>query len=215
MNNLTPRAQQALALAQKIAKNKSATGVGAEHVMGAVLTLCPHYKDLIPLQEFFTTIKLEKPEIGLDVDRTLPYTPRVKKALAVAQRRANQYKHSFVGCDHIVLGILDDPESPVVARLNDMQIKVGDVYEFAATMLTGNPKPESDPMCISVKPTTPKPVGVVKWNDVPGLTVKSVRITEIEEKHSDWTKLTAGGGCSTSKKLRIDFTDGSFIEEEF
>ena len=36
----------------------------------------------------------------------IPYTPRVKKVLALAQKEAKQLNHNYVGTEHILLGLL-------------------------------------------------------------------------------------------------------------
>src|ERR1700737_1672179 len=40
----------------------------------------------------------------------IPYTPRVKKVLALADREAKALNHSYVGTEHLLLGLLREGE---------------------------------------------------------------------------------------------------------
>jgi ATP-dependent Clp protease ATP-binding subunit ClpC len=68
-------------------------------------------------------------EVGTGPDQktaaNIPYTPRVKKVLALANKEAQQLSHSYVGTEHILLGLLREGEgmaARVLERLNvDLQ----------------------------------------------------------------------------------------------
>ena len=109
MNNFTPRAQQVLALARKEADRFSHNYVGTEHIL----------LGLIKLGQGVAVNVLER--MGLDLDRVrmevekevgtgtagqsggnIPYTPRVKKVLALADKEAKALNHSYVGTEHIL-----------------------------------------------------------------------------------------------------------------
>ena len=40
----------------------------------------------------------------------IPYTPRVKKVLALAAKEAKALQHSYVGTEHLLLGLLREGE---------------------------------------------------------------------------------------------------------
>ena len=101
MNNFTPRAQQVLALARKEAERFNHNYVGTEHLL----------LGLIKLGQGVAVNVLEK--MGLDLERVrmevekhvgshpetnmignIPYTPRVKKVLALAGKEAQALNHS-------------------------------------------------------------------------------------------------------------------------
>ncbi len=46
----------------------------------------------------------------------IPFTPRVKKTLALAQKTAREYGHNYVGSEHLILGIIREAEG-MAARL--------------------------------------------------------------------------------------------------
>jgi ATP-dependent Clp protease ATP-binding subunit ClpC len=55
--------------------------------------------------------------IGSDAPAgTIPYTPRVKKVLALAAREAQALNHTYVGTEHLFLGLLREGEG-VAARV--------------------------------------------------------------------------------------------------
>lgn len=117
MFNFTPRAQQVLALSRLEAARFNHAFVGTEHVL----------LGLIRLGQGVAVIVLQK--LGLDLDSTLkeverqvgagpeekiignvPYTPRIKKVLAVAAREAKNLNHTYIGTEHILLGLLQENE---------------------------------------------------------------------------------------------------------
>ena len=123
MNNFTPRAQQVLALARKEADRFNHNYVGTEHLL----------LGLIKLGQGVAVNVLQK--MGLDLDTVrmevekhvgshpetkmvgnIPYTPRVKKVLALAGKEAKALNHSYVGTEHILLGLLREGEG-VAARV--------------------------------------------------------------------------------------------------
>src|ERR1700741_1725000 len=113
MNDFTPRAQQVLALASKEAERFNHNYVETEHLL----------LGLIKLGQGVAVNMLER--MGLDLERVrmevekhvgsppetkmignIPYTPRVKKVLALAAKEAQALNHSYVGTEHILLGLL-------------------------------------------------------------------------------------------------------------
>src|SRR5881394_2562118 len=97
MNNLPPRAQQVLALARKEADRFHHSFVGTEHVLlgliafGQGTAVAVLRKMGVNLEA--VRLEVEK-QVGTGPDHKTvgspPYTPRVKKALALAAREAKQ-----------------------------------------------------------------------------------------------------------------------------
>jgi ATP-dependent Clp protease ATP-binding subunit ClpC len=57
------------------------------------------------------TVRLEvEKQVGTGPEQkmlgNIPYTPRVKKVLALAQKEARALNHTYVGTEHILLGLL-------------------------------------------------------------------------------------------------------------
>ena len=123
MNNFTPRAQQVLALARKEADRFHHNYVGTEHLLLGLIKLGQGVAVSV-LQKMgldLETVRsaVEK-QVGLGQEgktqASIPYTPRVKKVLALAGKEAKALNHSYVGTEHILLGLLREGEG-VAARV--------------------------------------------------------------------------------------------------
>jgi len=123
MSNLTPRAQQVLALARKEADRFNHNFVGTEHLLLGLLKL-GHGVAVNVLQRMgldLESVRLEVEKlVGTGPDQkimgTIPFTPRVKKVLALAQKEAKALNHTYVGTEHILLGLLREGDG-VAARV--------------------------------------------------------------------------------------------------
>ena len=128
MSNFTPRAQQVLALARKEADRFNHNYIGTEHVLLGLIKLGQGVAVSV-LQRMgldLESVRMEvEREVGTGPDQkkssNIPYTPRVKKVLSLANKEAKQLNHSYVGTEHILLGLLREGEgmaSRVLTSLN-------------------------------------------------------------------------------------------------
>jgi len=109
----TPRAQQVLALARKEADWFNHNFVGTEHLLLGLIKLGQGVAVNV-LQKMgldLETVRLEvEKQVGTSPDQkqvgNIPYTPRVKKVLNLASKEAKALAHTYVGTEHILLGIL-------------------------------------------------------------------------------------------------------------
>jgi ATP-dependent Clp protease ATP-binding subunit ClpC len=123
MNNFTPRAQQVLALARKEADRFNHNYVGTEHLLLGLIKLGQGVAVNV-LQKMgldLETVRMEvEKQVGSGPDTkisgNIPYTPRVKKVLALAGKEAKALHHSYVGTEHILLGLLREGDG-VAARV--------------------------------------------------------------------------------------------------
>ena len=128
MSNFTPRAQQVLALARKEADRFNHNFVGTEHLLLGLIALGQGtaVKVLENLGPGLDVIRAEvEKQVGTGPEQkvfsNIPYTPRVKTVLALAQREAKSLGHTYVGTEHILLGLLregDGVASRVLQLLN-------------------------------------------------------------------------------------------------
>src|SRR5476649_2945462 len=131
MNNFTPRAQQVLALARKEADRFHHNYVGTEHLL----------LGLIKLGQGVAVGVLQKMGLDLEAVRNavekqvgtgtetkvpagIPYTPRVKKVLALAGREAKQLNHTYVGTEHLLLGLLREGEGVAARVLKSLDVDI-------------------------------------------------------------------------------------------
>ena len=113
LSDFTPRAQQVLALARKEAERFQHNFVGTEHVLLGLLKLGQGVavNVLLKLGLELGSVRQEvEKQVGTGPDQkmwgNIPYTPRVKKVLALAQKEAKALNHTYVGTEHILLGLL-------------------------------------------------------------------------------------------------------------
>jgi hypothetical protein len=113
MNNFTPRAQQVLALARLEADRFNHNFVGTEHLLRGLIRLgqgtAVNVLGKMGLDLENVRSEIEK-QVGTGPDQkmigNIPYTPRVKKCLALAAKEAKALSHTYVGTEHILLGLL-------------------------------------------------------------------------------------------------------------
>ena len=131
MNNFTPRAQQVLALARKEADRFHHNYVGTEHILLGLIKLGQGVAVSV-LQKMgldLETVRgaVEK-QVGVGQESkaqpSIPYTPRVKKVLALAGKEAKALNHSYVGTEHILLGLLREGEGVAARVLKSLEIDI-------------------------------------------------------------------------------------------
>jgi ATP-dependent Clp protease ATP-binding subunit ClpC len=113
VERFTPRAQQVLALAGKEANVFNHNYVGTEHLLLGIIKLGQGVAVNV-LQRMHLDLEIIREEIEKQIGRGddgqkmfgTPYTPRVKKVLELAQKEAAALKHTYVGTEHILLGLL-------------------------------------------------------------------------------------------------------------
>jgi ATP-dependent Clp protease ATP-binding subunit ClpC len=126
MNNFTPRAQQVLALARKEADRFNHNYVGTEHLLLGLIKLGQGVAvNVLDLE----TVRMEvEKQIGTGPETkmvgNIPYTPRVKKVLALAQKEAKQLNHNYVGTEHILLGLLREGEGAAARILKSLDVDI-------------------------------------------------------------------------------------------
>src|SRR5689334_2619600 len=129
MNSFTPRAQQVLALARKEADRFNHNYVGTEHLLLGLIKLGQGVAVNV-LQKMgldLETVRMEvEKQVGSGPETkmigNIPYTPRVKKVLALAAKEAKALNHSYVGTEHILLGLLREGEGVAARVLKSLEV---------------------------------------------------------------------------------------------
>lgn len=129
MNNFTPRAQQVLALARKEADRFNHNYVGTEHLLLGLIKLGQGVAVNV-LQKMgldLETVRMEvEKQVGSGPETktsgNIPYTPRVKKVLALAGKEAKALHHSYVGTEHILLGLLREGDGVAARVLRNLEV---------------------------------------------------------------------------------------------
>ncbi len=131
MNNFTPRAQQVLALARKEADRFHHNYVGTEHILLGLIKLGQGVAVSV-LQKMGLDLETVRAAVEKQVGTgqetktpgSIPYTPRVKKVLALAGKEAKTLNHSYVGTEHILLGLLREGEGVAARVLKSLEIDI-------------------------------------------------------------------------------------------
>ncbi|MCX6867892.1 MAG: ATP-dependent Clp protease ATP-binding subunit [Verrucomicrobia bacterium] len=131
MNNFTPRAQQVLALARKEADRFNHSYVGTEHLLLGLIKLGQGVAVNV-LERMGLELEAVRMEVEKDVGSgppqksagNIPYTPRVKKVLALANREAKALNHSYVGTEHLLLGLLREGEGVAARVLKRLEVDI-------------------------------------------------------------------------------------------
>jgi ATP-dependent Clp protease ATP-binding subunit ClpC len=131
LNNFTPRAQQVLALARKEADRFNHNFVGTEHLLLGLIKLGQGVAVSV-LQKMgldLETVRLEvEKQVGTGPDQKMignvPYTPRVKKVLQLAAKEAKALTHTYVGTEHILLGLLREGDGVAARVLKNLDVDI-------------------------------------------------------------------------------------------
>src|SRR6266571_1813854 len=187
MNNFTPRAQQVLALARKEADRFNHNFVGTEHLLLGLIKLGQGVAVNV-LQKMgldLETVRMEvEKQVGTGPDQkmigNIPYTPRVKKVLALASKEAKALNHTYVGTEHILLGLLREGDGVAARVLKNLDVDIEQTRQEILKELDPNfaSGEESGPGESSEKPV-PEKKGEIK---TPALKAFGRDLTEIARK---------------------------------
>ena len=131
LNNFTPRAQQVLALSRKEAERFNHNYVGTEHLLLGLINLgqgvAVNVLQKMDLDLQTVRVAVEK-QVGIGPESkplgAIPYTPRVKKVLALSGKEAKLLNHSYVGTEHLLLGLLREGEGVAARVLKSLNIDI-------------------------------------------------------------------------------------------
>jgi ATP-dependent Clp protease ATP-binding subunit ClpC len=151
--NFTPRALQVCALAKKEADRFSQKIVGTEHLLLGLLKLGQGVavNVLRKIGVDLATVRLaaEKEAALLpkeDEIDNVPYTLAVKKVLNSAQQEAKALRHTYVGTEHILLGLLREGNNASVCILKKLGVNIEQTRQEILAELNPNfAAPSIDP----------------------------------------------------------------------
>ncbi|MDP0489788.1 MAG: ATP-dependent Clp protease ATP-binding subunit [Verrucomicrobiota bacterium JB023] len=151
MNNFTPRAQQVLALARKEADRFNHNYVGTEHLLLGLIKLgqgvAVSVLERLGLDLETVRMEVEK-EVGTGPDTkisgSVAYTPRVKKVLALANKEAKALNHSYVGTEHLLLGLLREGEGIAARVLQRLDVDIQSTRNEVLAEINPNFDPDDD-----------------------------------------------------------------------
>lgn len=136
----TERAQKVLALAQEEAIRLGHHNVGTEHILLGLIREGEGIaaKALIALDLDPEKIQKEVESlIGSSTEKvqTIHYTPRAKKVIELSMDEARKLGHSYVGTEHILLGLIREGEGVAARVLNNLGISLNKARQQVLQLL--------------------------------------------------------------------------------
>ncbi len=187
MSNFTPRAQQVLALARKEADRFNHNFVGTEHLLLGLIKLGQGVAVNV-LQKLgldLETVRMEvEKQVGTGPDQkmigNIPYTPRVKKVLALANKEAKALNHTYVGTEHILLGLLREGDGVAARVLKNLDVDIEQTRQEILKELDPNFASQEEPASSETpEKAAPEKKGEVK---TPALKAFGRDLTDIARK---------------------------------
>jgi len=152
MNNFTPRAQQVLQLSRQEADRFNHGYIGTEHLLLGLIALGQGLAVSVLRQMGLDldTVRMEvEKAVGVGSDMktvgNVPYTPRVKKVLALAGTESRTMNVEFIGTEHILLGLLREGEGVAARVLSNLNVDLEKTRHAVMKELDPNYEPGQGP----------------------------------------------------------------------
>ena len=141
-DRFTERAKHVVRAARDEATRLGSEYVRTEHIL---LGLCSETEGIAAraLENLGVDIEALAMEIEQQVQpgtssvsgEDIPFTPRAKKVLELAVEEARRFNHSYIGTEHILLGLLKEGEGIAAKVLQDMKIDLGRIQAEVIRLL--------------------------------------------------------------------------------
>ncbi len=151
MRMLTPRARQALLLAQKEAARFNHDYVGPEHLLLGILRLGQGVAVAV-LQSMGLNLESLRIEVeknsgsgpATKVQGDLPFTESMKRILILSAQEAKSLNYNFIGTEHLLLGILREKDNVAARILRNLKIDPENVRREVIKALDPNYLPQDE-----------------------------------------------------------------------
>lgn len=139
----TERAQKVLALAQEEALRLGHNNIGTEHILLGLVREGEGIaaKALQALGLGSEKIQKEVESLigrGQEMSQTIHYTPRAKKVIELSMDEARKLGHSYVGTEHILLGLIREGEGVAARVLNNLGVSLNKARQQVLQLLGSN-----------------------------------------------------------------------------
>ncbi|RSK25519.1 ATP-dependent Clp protease ATP-binding subunit [Bacillus sp. HMF5848] len=139
----TERAQKVLALAQEEAVRLGHNNIGTEHILLGLTREGEGIaaKALAALGLGIDKIQEEVEALigrGHEKTQTIHYTPRAKKVIELSMDEARKLGHSYVGTEHILLGLIREGEGVAARVLNNLGVSLNKARQQVLQLLGSN-----------------------------------------------------------------------------
>lgn len=136
----TERAQKVLALAQEEAVRLGHNNIGTEHILLGLIREGEGIaaKALIALGLGLEKIQDEVEALigrGQEQPSNIAYTPRAKKVIELSMDEARKLGHTYVGTEHILLGLIREGEGVAARVLNNLGVSLNKARQQVLQLL--------------------------------------------------------------------------------
>ncbi|MDE2491865.1 MAG: NDP-hexose 4-ketoreductase, partial [Elusimicrobia bacterium] len=148
-NRFTERAQRVILIAQEEAKRLNHDYVGTEHILLGLIALGEGVAAQV-LANLGVDLRRVRSEIEKIVGTgdnvmllgEIPFTPRAKKVLEYAVEEAQHMGHSYVGTEHLLLGLIREEEGVAARVLENLGLRLDVVREEVLNLLGEGQQPQ-------------------------------------------------------------------------
>lgn len=141
----TDRARRVLTFAQEEARQLNHSFIGTEHILLGVIREgdgvgAKALQSLgISLQAVRDKVEETIGTAGTVPSGSPPFTPRAKKVLELSLREALQLNHSYIGTEHILLGLVREGEGVAATVLVSLGADLPRIRQEVNDLLSGGP----------------------------------------------------------------------------
>jgi ATP-dependent Clp protease ATP-binding subunit ClpA len=152
----TDRARRVLAYAQEEARELDHAFIGTEHLLLGLIREGDGVaaKALDALGVSYDAVRTKvtaMTELVTNTSSNSPaFTPRAKKVLEMSLREALELRHSYIGTEHILLGLVRQGDDGAVRILNDLGVAMSDIRTQVVELISsqsdgevGEPPPQA------------------------------------------------------------------------
>jgi ATP-dependent Clp protease ATP-binding subunit ClpC len=134
MITLTPKAQQVIAESKRLAQENNHRFVSTEHLLIAITELSTGQalealiaSGIAPARlrkELFSHLKTVATVVS---SSEVAFSPKAQKAINEAAGYASDFEQTYIGTEHILLGVLDSENANILASIKKQNIRANDI----------------------------------------------------------------------------------------
>jgi hypothetical protein len=157
----TDRARRVLVLAQEEARTMDHAFIGTEHLLMGLIAegdgVAAKALQALGISLEGVRAKVEEGSEETGASGSPPFTPRAKKTLELALREALQLGHSYIGTEHLLLGLVREGEGVAVQILESLGADLVQVRATVIRFMAGYREPGAEGLARSSTATFPGP----------------------------------------------------------
>jgi ATP-dependent Clp protease ATP-binding subunit ClpC len=152
----TDRARRVLVYAQEEARDLDHASIGTAHILLGLIREGDGVaaKALDALGITYDVIRERVAELTAQATNSSsvspPFTPRSKKVMEMSLREAMQLGHSYIGTEHLLLGIVRQGDGTAVRILNDLGVEMSDIQTQVVQLMPSLSNREVDEPSVHV-----------------------------------------------------------------